>query len=166
MTDEDNALLKVGDIAPDFRASAVGGAYGAGGEVSLSQFRGTPIVLYFYPKDDTPGCTTQACGLRDAWDEFATNVKVFGVSIDSAASHQQFVEKYRLPFPLLSDPAHEIVNTYGAWIEKSMYGRKYMGAQRSTFVIDGEGRIATIFRKVRPAEHVELLRQALRKIAS
>ncbi len=163
---DDDALLKVGDIAPDFRAVAIGGEYGTGGEVALSQYRGSPVVLYFYPKDDTPGCTTQACGLRDAWEDFAPHAKVFGVSIDSSASHQQFVAKYGLPFPLLSDPAHEIVNSYGVWVEKSIYGKKYMGAQRSTFVIDGEGRIAAIFRTVKPAEHVGLLRQALRNLVS
>ena len=154
--------LQIGDAAPDFRALAVGGEYGKVREVSLSDLRGSPVVLYFYPKDDTPGCTAQACGLRDAWNEMRQLAKVFGVSVDSAASHSKFIEKYQLPFPLLSDPEKKIVNAYGVWVEKSMYGKKYMGAERSTFVIDAEGRIAAILRKVKPDEHVELLRDALR----
>jgi peroxiredoxin Q/BCP len=153
--------LKVGDPAPDFRAQAIGGKYGAGQEVSLADFRGSAVVLYFYPKDDTPGCTVQACGLRDVWDELSEGASIFGVSVDSAASHEKFIKKYQLPFPLLSDPDKKIVNSYGVWVEKSMYGKKYMGAQRSTFVIDGAGRISAIFRKVKPEEHVAVLREAL-----
>ena len=155
------AELKVGDPAPAFRAQAIGGKYGDGKEVSLADFRGGSVVLYFYPKDDTPGCTTQACGLRDSWSEFEGRGEIFGVSPDSAASHQKFISKYQLPFPLLSDPEKKIVQDYGVWVEKSMYGKKYMGAERSTFVIDAEGRIAAIFRKVKPEEHVALLQNAL-----
>lgn len=154
--------LKAGDLAPDFRAQAVGGKYGAGQEVSLVDFRGSAVVLYFYPKDDTPGCTVQACGLRDAWGEISTHANIFGVSVDSAATHEKFIKKYQLPFPLLSDPDKKIVNSYGVWVEKSMYGKKYMGAERSTFVIDKTGRISAIFRKVKPDEHVAVLRKALR----
>lgn len=154
--------LRVGDPAPEFRAVAVGGEYGDGREVSLRELRGSPVVLYFYPKDDTPGCTTQACGLRDAWSELAGRAKVFGVSVDSEKSHQKFISKYGLPFPLLSDPDNDLVNAYGVWVEKSMYGRKYMGAERSTFVIDADGRLAAILRKVKPEQHVELLRDALK----
>lgn len=153
--------LEVGDRAPEFCAIAVGGEYGGGTEVSLSQLRGSPVVLYFYPKDDTPGCTTQACGLRDSWSDFNCRAKLFGVSVDSAASHEKFIAKFSLPFPLLSDPDKKIVKAYGVWVEKSMYGKKYMGVERSTFVIDAKGRIASVFRKVRPDEHVELLRSAL-----
>jgi peroxiredoxin Q/BCP len=153
--------LNVGDSAPDFTATAVGGKYGTGRVVRLKDFRGMPVVLYFYPKDDTPGCTAQACGLRDAWTDFDGRAEIFGVSIDSAASHEKFIEKYDLPFPLLSDPAKEIVNAYGVWVEKSMYGKKYMGAERTTFVIDARGAIAAVLRKVKPAEHVEQLRAAL-----
>ncbi len=153
--------LKQGDPAPDFRATAVGGKYGAGREVSLHDFHGQSVVLYFYPKDDTPGCTAQACGLRDAWSGFESNAEIFGVSVDSPASHQKFIHKYNLPFPLLSDTDRKIVEAYGVWVEKSMYGKKYMGTERSTFVIDGAGRIASIFRKVKPDEHVELLKKAL-----
>ena len=156
-----SAELKVGDPAPDFRAHAIGGKYGDGTEVSLGDFRGKRVVLYFYPKDDTPGCTTQACGLRDAWSEFEGCGELFGVSPDSAASHQKFISKFQLPFPLLSDAEKKIVEAYGVWVEKSMYGKRYMGAERSTFVIDPEGRIAAIFRKVKPEEHVDLLKNAL-----
>jgi len=154
--------LKVGDLAPEFRAQAIGGKYDGGQEVSLADFRGSPVVLYFYPKDDTPGCTVQACGLRDAWDKLSARATIFGVSVDSAASHKKFIEKYQLPFPLLSDTDKKIVDSYGVWVEKSMYGKKYMGAERSTFVIDHSGRISAIFRKVKPEEHVTILQQALR----
>jgi peroxiredoxin Q/BCP len=157
----DLADLSVGDPAPDFAATAVGGKYGAGKLVRLKDFRGTPVVLYFYPKDDTPGCTAQACGLRDSWSDFDGRAEIFGVSIDSTESHEKFIAKYHLPFPLLSDPDKKIVNDYGIWVEKSMYGKKYMGAERSTFVIDGQGRISAILRKVKPAEHVDQLRAAL-----
>lgn len=153
--------LKVGDAAPEFRATAVGGDYGKGREVSLKELRGTPVILYFYPKDDTPGCTAQACSLRDSWADFRGRAKIFGVSIDPATSHTKFIDKYSLPFPLLSDPDKKIVSDYGVWVEKSMYGKKYMGTERSTFVIDANGRIAGIFRKVKPEEHVDLLRHAL-----
>ncbi len=153
--------LKEGDPAPDFRGVAVGGKYGTGSEVSLEDFRGRPVVLYFYPKDDTPGCTTQACGLRDVWSDFEASAEIFGVSVDSPESHHKFIHKYHLPFPLLSDAERKVVEAYGVWIEKSMYGKKYMGAERSTFVIDANGRIAKIFRKVKPEEHVNLLKSAL-----
>jgi peroxiredoxin Q/BCP len=163
---QNSSQLSVGDKAPEFRAIAVGGEYGAGREVALADFRGTPIVLYFYPKDDTPGCTVQACGLRDAWSDLSAGAKIFGVSVDAPLSHEKFIKKYQLPFPLLSDPAKEIVNAYGVWVEKSMYGKKYMGAERSTFVIDAAGRIAAIFRKVKPEEHVAIVQEALSNLAS
>jgi peroxiredoxin Q/BCP len=123
------------------------------------------VILYFYPKDDTPGCTTQACSLRDSWETLRGDAKIFGVSIDSTESHRKFIDKYKLPFPILSDPEKKIVNRYGVWVEKSMYGRKYMGTERSTFVIDGAGRIAAVFRKVKPEEHVGLVREALKKLS-
>lgn len=153
--------LRIGDPAPSFNATAVGGKYGAGQVVRLEDFRDSPVVLYFYPKDDTPGCTAQACGLRDSWSEFEGRAEVFGVSADSAASHEKFIAKYQLPFPLLSDPERTIVRAYGVWVEKSMYGKKYMGAERTTFVIDGGGRITAILPKVKPAEHVAQLQTAL-----
>jgi peroxiredoxin Q/BCP len=158
--------LEVGDPAPEFTAMAVGGEYGAGAELRLEELRGSPVVLYFYPKDDTPGCTAQACGLRDSWSEMRGLAKIFGVSVDPAASHEKFIAKYNLPFALLSDPEKKIVNAYGVWVEKSMYGKKYMGTERTTFVIDAEGRIATILRKVKPEEHVGLVRDALHKAAA
>jgi thioredoxin-dependent peroxiredoxin len=163
---KDGAQLAVGDEAPTFRAAAVGGEYGEGREVELADFRGTPVVLYFYPKDDTPGCTVQACSLRDSWSSLRGLAKVFGVSVDSAKSHGKFIEKFQLPFPLLSDPEKEIVNAYSVWVEKSMYGKKYMGTERSTFVIDGGGRIFSILRKVKPEEHVGLVRDALEKLTA
>lgn len=155
----------VGDMAPAFRAVAVGGEFGDGREVTLADLLGRPVVLYFYPKDDTPGCTTQACGLRDSWASVRREAQIFGVSVDSPKSHRKFIDKYELPFPLLSDPEKEIVNAYGVWVEKSMYGRKYMGAERSTFVVDATGRIAAIFRKVKPEEHVRVVRDALKKLS-
>lgn len=157
----ETSQLSVGDPAPEFKANAVGGKYGDGQVVRLKDLRGSSVVLYFYPKDDTPGCTAQACGLRDSWSEFEGRAEIFGVSIDSAQSHEKFISKYQLPFPLLSDPEKEIVKGYGVWVEKSMYGKKYMGAERTTFVIDEAGRISAILRKVKPAEHVEQLLAAL-----
>lgn len=151
--------LKPGDKAPAFSAEAVGGEYGAeGAVVSLASLAGKTVVLYFYPKDDTPGCTIQACALRDRWGEVQElGVKVFGVSIDSAESHRKFIAKQELPFPLLSDSKKELVEAYGVWVEKSMYGKKYMGTERTTFIISGDGTIHSIFRKVAPSEHFDLL---------
>ncbi len=150
--------LVPGDRAPDFSTTAVGGQYGEGTPVSLADFKGRTVVLYFYPKDDTPGCTTQACALRDRYSLLVEGgAVVFGVSVDPVESHRKFIEKYSLPFPLLSDESHSLVNAYGVWVEKSMYGKKYMGAQRSTFVIRPDGRIKSIFRKVKPSEHADTL---------
>jgi peroxiredoxin Q/BCP len=149
--------LEIGAKAPSFTAIAVGGKYGDGTAVSLADFAGKTVVLYFYPKDDTPGCTQQACGLRDAWPELPGTTEVFGVSPDSAKSHRKFIDKHALPFPLLSDADKKVVAAYGVWVEKSMYGKKYMGTERSTFVIGPDGRIATILRKVKPAEHAQQL---------
>src|SRR3954464_7759635 len=158
--------MAIGDSAPDFTATAVGGEYGAGSEVQLKELRGSPVVLYFYPKDDTPGCTVQACSLRDSWSEMRGLAKKFAVGVDRGASHEKFIAKFNLPFPLLSDPDKKIVNAYGVWVEKSMYGKKYMGTERTTVVIDENGRIAAILRKVKPEEHVDLLRNALQKRAA
>jgi thioredoxin-dependent peroxiredoxin len=149
--------LKVGDRAPDFNAKAVGGMYGAGQTVKLTDFAGSPVVLYFYPKDDTPGCTKQACGLRDAWDKIQSKVRLFGVSVDSTDSHRAFAEKYGLPFPLLSDPDRQLVEAYGVWVEKSKDGKKYMGTERTTFVIGPDQKIVAVLRNVDPQEHVDLL---------
>ena len=158
-----NENLRVGDRAPEFKAMAVGGKYADGREISLKELRGSAVVLYFYPKDDTPGCTVQACGLRDSWDDLEDRGELFGVSVDPVASHEKFISKYKLPFPLLSDPEQKIVQAYGVWVEKSMYGKKYMGTERTTFVIDDHGVISAIFRKVKPEEHVEILRKALKE---
>jgi thioredoxin-dependent peroxiredoxin len=158
--------LKVGDKAPAFQATAVGGEYGEGRSVALRDFLGAAVVLYFYPKDDTPGCTAQACSLRDHWKSVRENAKIFGVSIDSPESHRKFIDKYSLPFPILSDPEKKIVNSYGVWVEKSMYGRKYMGTERSTFVIDSAGQISSIFREVKPEEHVDLVLDALSRLSA
>jgi peroxiredoxin Q/BCP len=148
--------LQPGDKAPPIRALAVGGEYGdAGRTVTLGDFAGRPVVLYFYPKDDTPGCTTQACGVRDAWRELSKKCVLLGVSTDSGASHAKFIKKHALPFPLLADEDRKIVEAYGVWVEKSMYGKKYMGTERTTFIIGPDGKIRAILRKVKPAEHVE-----------
>ena len=153
--------LQIGGKAPAFTTVAVGGKFGAGKSVSLADFAGQVVVLYFYPKDDTPGCTTQACALRDEWHGFAGKAAIFGVSPDSAASHAKFIQKHSLPFPLLADDAKKIAGDYGVWVEKSMYGEKYMGTERTTFVIGSDGKIKAILRKVKPAEHVALLKEAI-----
>ena len=153
--------LKIGDPAPDFKATAVGGIYGGGQEVKLADFAGSTLVLYFYPKDDTPGCTAQACDLRDSWREFQSKAELFGVSTDSVESHQKFIKKHGLPFPLLSDLDKEIAKAYHVWVEKSMYGKKYMGTERTTYVIGPELKIKAILKRVKPAEHVTQLLEAL-----
>lgn len=154
--------LEPGDPAPDFTAEAIGGPYHEPTPVRLTDLRGERVVLYFYPKDDTPGCTTQACGLRDTWNEIQkTGAKIFGVSIDSIDSHRKFQNKHNLPFPLLSDPDHRIVESYGLWGEKTLYGKKFMGTERSTFVIGPDGRIEAVFRKVNPEKHASLLLESL-----
>ncbi len=152
--------LQIGDKAPAFSALAVGGKYD-GQTVKLSALKGHTVVLYFYPKDDTPGCTTQACALRDAWWEFEGKAEIFGVSIDPAKSHRKFIDKHSLPFSLLVDHEQKIVAAYGVWVEKSMYGKTYMGTERSTFVIGPDGKLKAILRKVKPAEHNEQLLAAL-----
>ena len=146
---ETSSLLPVGGKAPAFSLKNA-----AGKTVKLSDFKGKKVVLYFYPKDLTPGCTTEACGFRDDYSLLQQHgVEVIGVSADEVASHQKFVEKHSLPFPLLSDPNHTMIEKYGAWVEKSMYGKKYWGVARITYVIDEEGRIAHAFPKVKPDGH-------------
>jgi peroxiredoxin Q/BCP len=140
--------------APDFTAAVAGGTYPPGETVTLSQLRGKPVVLYFYPKDDTPGCTKQACALRDEWAVLSEKALVFGISTDPVKSHEKFIKKYDLPFPLIADDDQKIVNAYGVWVEKSMYGKTYMGTERSTFVIGADGRITAILEKVKPDEHL------------
>ncbi len=148
-------MLERGNEAPDFTLDGVDGS-GEEVRVRLSELRGADVVLYFYPKDDTPGCTKQACGLRDEWSRFReAGATVLGVSPDDVDRHRKFASKYDLPFTLLSDPDHEVAEAYGVWKEKSMYGRKFWGIERSTFVIDPEGRLAEVLRRVKPAEHAE-----------
>ena len=138
-----------GEPAPDFSLTS-----DSGETVRLSDLRGKPVVLYFYPKDDTPGCTRQACDIRDAWEEYErAGAVVLGVSPDGEASHATFKAKYGLPFPLLADTEHSMADDYGVWVEKKNYGRTYMGIERSTFVIDADGNLAAIKRRVKPAEH-------------
>ena len=151
----------VGDQAPDFTAPVAGEGYDESNRITLSALRGSRVVLVFYPKDQTPGCTTQACALRDGWKELPDDVKVFGVSIDDVKSHLKFIEKQSLPYPLIADTDKAIVESYGVWVEKSMYGKKYMGTERSTFVIDQEGKISSVLEKVAPKKHLELLLAAL-----
>lgn len=148
--------------APDFTAPVIGGGYEDGTVLSLSSLRGSPVVLYFYPKDDTPGCTTQACGIRDAWGVLSRKAKLFGISGDTLKKHAKFQKKYELPFPLISDEDHAIATAYGVWVEKVLYGRKYMGIERSTFIIDEEGIIKAVLEKVKPEKHMELVLEALR----
>ena len=141
--------LAEGAEAPDFSLES-----DSGETVSLSQLRGKPVVLYFYPRDDTPGCTTEACEFRDAWSNVKrTGAVVLGVSPDTAASHKKFKTKFKLPFPLLADPNHKVAERYGAWGERSMYGRKFMGILRTTFVIGPDGRILKVFERVKPKGH-------------
>jgi peroxiredoxin Q/BCP len=142
-------MVEEGAAAPDFTLES-----DAGETVTLSSFRGRPVVLYFYPKDDTPGCTTQACGIRDAYDEFErAGAVVLGVSPDKVASHVKFKEKYELPFTLLADTEKEVANAYGVWGEKMKYGRKYFGIRRSTFVIGADGNVKKVILNVKPGTH-------------
>ncbi len=151
-------MVEEGAPAPDFTLTS-----DSGESVTLSQFRGSPVVLYFYPRDDTSGCTTQACGIRDAWGEFErAGAIVLGVSPDDEDSHVRFREKYKLPFALLADTEHATAEQYGVWVEKSYAGKTYMGVERSTFVIDPEGNVAKVMRKVKPETHAEDVLAVLR----
>ena len=150
-------MIEEGQEAPDFELTS-----DAGERVRLSQFRGKPVVLYFYPKDDTPGCTAQACGIRDTYEDFEhQGAVVLGVSPDDESSHVKFKQKYGLPFTLLADPDHEVADTYGVWGERKYMGKTYWGVERSTFVIDEEGRVAKIMRRVKPDTHAEQVLAAL-----
>ena len=149
-------MLKEGDIAPEFSSKDQNG-----NPVKLSDHKGKKVVLYFYPKDDTPGCTKEACSFRDADDVYnAKGIKVFGVSTDDEKSHQKFISKFQLPFDLLADTDKSIVESYGVWGEKSMYGKKYMGTNRKTFLIGEDGRIAKIFDKVNVDGHADEVLEA------
>jgi peroxiredoxin Q/BCP len=154
-------VVAEGKPAPDFELTT-----DTGETVALSALKGQPVVLYFYPKDDTPGCTTQACGIRDAYQEFRDRgALVFGISADDEASHAKFKQKYELPFTLLADPERKAIEAYDVWTEKSMYGKKYMGIERSTFVVDRDGNLAKELRKVKPAEHADQVLKVLDSLA-
>ena len=150
-------MVEEGSQAPDFELKS-----DAGETVKLSQFRGRPVVLYFYPRDDTPGCTKEACAFRDSYDDYlARDAVILGVSRDGEESHRKFKDKYDLPFTLLSDPDHEVAEAYGVWAEKSMYGRKSMGIVRSTFVIAPDGTIARAMRGIKVPGHSDKVLEAL-----
>ena len=141
-------------IAPDFTAPVVGGSYKDGDTVTLSELKEQAVVLYFYPKDDTPGCTKQACGVQEALPQLGKlGLTVIGVSPDAIPPIEKFAKKFSLTFPLASDPEHAVAEAYGVWVEKSMYGKKYMGIERSSFLVDADGKVAKIWRKVKPEAH-------------
>jgi peroxiredoxin Q/BCP len=149
--------LKKGDIAPGFK-----GMNQNGEQISLSNYSGKKVILYFYPKDSTPGCTTEACNLNDSYDMWLSKgYEVIGVSPDSVASHKKFAEKYKLNFNLIADTEKEILQQYGAWGEKKMYGKTYMGVLRTTFVVDEEGRIVDVFEKVKTKDHTNQILSTL-----
>jgi thioredoxin-dependent peroxiredoxin len=155
-------MLAEGDAAPDFTLLDQDGK-----EVTLSDLRGETVVVYFYPRADTPGCTTQACGIRDRGAEYReAGARVIGISPDEPAALVKFAGKYDLDFTLLGDPDHAVADAYGAWGEKSMYGKKYMGMLRSTFIVDPGGKIARVFPKVQPKKHDALVLKALGELAT
>ena len=149
MADTETAIPSVGSAAPDFMLPT-----GDGSQIHLADLRGKTVLLYFYPKDDTPGCTTEACAFRDAWGELqARDVVVLGVSRDDVKSHQKFAKKYSLPFPLLADLGGVVAQHYGVWVEKSMYGKSYMTMARTSFLILPDGTIGHVWQKVQPDGH-------------
>ena len=153
-------MLSPGQSAPTFTLDT-----DTGEPLSLAELKGRPVVLYFYPKDDTSGCSTEACEFRDTFPRFSTSgTVILGISPDSVKSHQKFKAKYELPFTLLADTNHDVAERYGVWKEKSMYGRKYMGVERTTFIIDAAGNIARIFEKVKPQGHAHEVETALAKL--
>jgi peroxiredoxin Q/BCP len=150
-------VIEEGKPAPDFELTS-----DTGETVRLSDLRGRPVVLYFYPKDDTPGCTTEACEFRDAYDVYRERgAEILGVSPDDVDSHEKFKTKYQLPFTLLADPDHEVAEKYGVWGERKFAGKKYMGINRSTFVIDADGKVAQAMLGIKPAGHAEEVLKAL-----
>ncbi|BBK41357.1 hypothetical protein STVA_13770 [Allostella vacuolata] len=152
--------VDIGKAAPAFTMPTDGG-----GKVSLAALKGKPVILYFYPKDDTSGCTKEACGFRDAMPDFSkVDATIIGVSKDSVASHDRFKAKYELPFILASDADTGVCEKYGVWVEKSMYGRKYMGIERTTFLIDGQGIVQARWNKVKVAGHVEEVLKAVQEL--
>jgi thioredoxin-dependent peroxiredoxin len=155
-------VLEAGSDAPDFTLPDQDG-----NEIGLSALRGETVVLYFYPRADTPGCTTQACGVRDRRVDYdAAGARVIGISPDPVEAVRKFAGKLNLDFTLLADADHQVAETYGTWVEKSMYGKKYWGVQRATFIIDPGGRIAKVFPKISPKQHDELVLKALGELAA
>jgi thioredoxin-dependent peroxiredoxin len=153
-------MIDQGDQAPDFELPDQDGR-----AVKLSDFHGQSVVVYFYPKADTPGCTTQACGVRDHRSDYAkAGATVLGISPDPVAKVKKFHDKYDFNFSLLADQDHAVADSFGVWVEKSMYGRTYLGNERTTFIIDSDGRVAQVLRKVKPAEHDELVLKALEQV--
>ena len=153
-------MVDVGEKAPEFSMATDGG-----GTVSLTGLKGKKVVLYFYPKDDTPGCTKEACAFRDAMPDFSgIDAEIIGVSKDPVAKHDKFKAKYDLPFTLASDEESDICEQFGVWVEKNMYGRKYMGIERATFLIDGEGVVRNIWRKVKVPGHAEVVLEAVKAL--
>ncbi len=149
-------MLNEGDTAPDFTVNDQDE-----NSVKLSKYKGKKVVLYFYPRDMTPGCTKQACSLRDGISDLKkNNIEVLGVSTDDEKKHQKFIAKHELPFTLLADTEHEVSEAYGVWVEKNMYGKKYMGIKRTTFLIDEKGKIVKIFKKVKVSEHADEVLEA------
>jgi len=153
------STIDAGDTAPPFELEDH-----AGTRVRLRDLRGRWVVLYWYPKDDTPGCTTEACEFRDHWQSVSAEADVYGVSPDSLKSHQKFRAKFDLPFPLLSDEGHATAESYGVWGLKKFMGRSYMGVERTTFIIDPDGKVARVFRKVKPAGHAAEILEALSEL--
>lgn len=148
-------MLTEGDKAPAFKLQQTDGD-----TVDSSSFAGKKAVLYFYPKDNTPGCTKEACSIRDGYDDLSkTGVAIYGISPDDVDSHRKFTEKFGLPFPLLADPGHKVAEKFGVWVEKNMYGKKSMGIKRTTFVIDEDGRISAVIKKVDTENHAAQLRE-------
>lgn len=155
-------MIQEGEKAPDFTATDQDG-----NTISLKDFKGRKVVLYFYPKDNTPGCTTEACNLRDNFEELTSKgFVVLGVSADPESSHKKFASKFRLPFTLLADPGKEIINAYGVWGQKNLYGVKFMGLKRTTFLIDEEGKVFKIFKRPKNRAHSEEILKALEDHAS
>lgn len=153
-------MVDVGEKAPEFSMAADGG-----GTVSLTGLKGRKVVLYFYPKDDTPGCTKEACAFRDAMPDFSgIDAEIIGVSKDPVAKHDKFKAKYDLPFTLASDEESDVCEKFGVWVEKNMYGRKYMGIERATFLIDGEGVVRNVWRKVKVPGHAEAVLEAVKAL--
>ncbi|MBK3733014.1 thioredoxin-dependent thiol peroxidase [Azospirillum brasilense] len=160
MSDTQTPVIEAGTPAPEFTMPTDGG-----GSVTLSALRGKPVILYFYPKDDTSGCTSEACGFRDQLPDFSgLDAVIIGVSKDSVASHDKFKAKYELPFTLASDKETGVAEAYGVWVEKSMYGRKYMGLERATFLIDKDGIVRNVWRKVKVTGHVAAVLKALQAL--